>query len=200
MVSKRSALLLAAAFQFVFSCLMPRYAWAQLRRPPTLQELTRPQVTAPEAAPDGREAQFIATTAQRIDRDHVGIHVYQNGKPVGLFPHFHELVTATPNNHQNGLDKLVGTSVTLVPSEKQADQWEVFKGVGGVAAGPTAAPKLKARQWEIYTGVGGTGELVLADNIFKVHQVLLSSRSNPIEIHVDGQVHRLKPGQAVLVL
>jgi hypothetical protein len=48
--------------------------------------------------------------------------------------------------------------------------------------------------------VGGVGELVLADNIFKVHQVLLSSRKNPIEIRIDGQIQHLKPGQAVLVL
>jgi len=41
---------------------------------------------------------------------------------------------------------------------------------------------------------------VLADNIFKVHQVLLSSRKNPVEIHIDGEIHRLKPGQALLVL
>jgi hypothetical protein len=65
---------------------------------------------------------------------------------------------------------------------------------------PSAGSKLRAHQWHIYTGVGGVGELVLADNIFKVHQVLLSSRKNPIEIRIDGQIQHLKPGQAVLVL
>jgi hypothetical protein len=59
---------------------------------------------------------------------------------------------------------------------------------------------LKAHQWDIYTGVGGVGELILADNIFKVRQVLLSSRKNPIEIRIDGQIHHLKPGQALLVM
>jgi hypothetical protein len=63
-----------------------------------------------------------------------------------------------------------------VPSEKRADQWDVF------------------------TGVGGVGELVLAGNIFKVRQVLFSTRKNPLEVRVDGQIHRLKPGQALLVL
>jgi hypothetical protein len=162
--------------------------------------VTQPRETAPDETPSGPEAQFIATTTQRVDRDHVGIQVYRNGKPVDLFPHFHELVTATPNDRQKGLDKLVGTSVTLVPSEKQTDQWDVFTGVGGVSGRRTGVPKLKAHEWNIFTGVGGTGELVLADNIFKVHQVLLSSRKNPIEVHVDGQIHRLKPGQALLVL
>jgi hypothetical protein len=130
----------------------------------------------------------------------VGIQVYRNGKPVNLFPHFHELVTATPAGHPTGLDKLVGTAVTLVPSEKQAEQWDVYTGVGGAGGRSAGVPKLRASQWNIFTGVGGTGELVLADNIFKVHQVLLSSRKSPIEVHVAGQIHRLKPGQALLVL
>ena len=200
MVSRRLALFLVAAFAIVFNFLLPQFASGQILRPPSLQEATQPQTTAPEEAFAGPEAQFIATTAERIDRDHVGIQVYRNGKPVNLFPHFHELVTATPAGHQTGLDKLVGTAVTLVPSEKQAEQWDVYTGVGGVSSRRTAVPKLKPSQWDIFTGVGGTGELVLADNIFKVHQVLLSSRQSPIEIHIDGQIHRLKPGQALLVL
>jgi hypothetical protein len=200
MGSKRLPLFLVAAFAIAFSFFMPNFASGQLHRPPSLEEMTQPKATAPEEAPDAPEAQFIATTTQRIDRDHVGIHVYRNGKPVDLFPHFHELVTATPADRQKAFDKLVGTSVTLVPSDKQSDQWEVFTGVGGVAAGPTAGSKLKAHQWDIYTGVGGVGELILADNIFKVRQVLLSSRKNPIEIRIDGQIHHLKPGQALLVM
>jgi hypothetical protein len=200
MGSKRLPLFCVAAFAIALSFLMPNFASGQLPRPPTLEEMTQPKATAPEEAPAGPEAQFIATTTQRINRDHVGIHVYQNGKPVELFSHFHELVTATPAGRQKGFDKLVGTSVTLVPSEKQADQWDVFRGVGGVSFRPTAMPKLRAQQWDIYTGVGGVGELVLADNIFKVRQLLLSSRKNPIEIRIDGQIHRLKPGQALLVM
>jgi hypothetical protein len=200
MVSKRLALLLVAAFAIVFNFLLPQFASGQIPRPPSLQEMTQPNATAPEGALAGPEAQFIATTTQRVDRDHVGIQVYRNGKPVNLFPHFHELVTATPAGHPTGLDKLVGTAVTLVPSEKQAEQWDVYTGVGGAGGRSAGVPKLRASQWNIFTGVGGTGELVLADNIFKVHQVLLSSRKSPIEVHVAGQIHRLKPGQALLVL
>jgi len=199
MVSRRLALFLVAALAIV-SFLLPQFASGQFHRPPSLQEATQPQTTAPEEAFAGPEAQFIATTAERIDRDHVGIQVYRNGKPVDLFPHFHELVTATPAGHQNALDKLVGTAVTLVPSEKQAEQWDVYTGVGVAAGRSPGVPKLRPSQWDIFTGVGGTGELVLADNIFKVHQILLSSRKNPIEIHIDGQIHRLKPGQALLVM
>ncbi len=89
-----------------------------------------------------------------------------------------ELVTATPAGHQKppGLDGLAGRSVALAPSDKRADQWDIF------------------------SGVGGTSEMVLADNIFKVRQVLLCSRKNPVEVRIDGQIHRLKPGQALLVL
>jgi hypothetical protein len=176
MVSRRLALLLVAAFAIVFNFTMPKFTSGQFRHPPSLEEMTQPRVTTPERSSAGPEAQFIATTTQRIDRDRVEIRVYRNGKLVELFPHFHELVTATPTDRQRAFDKLVGISVTLVPSEKQAEQWDVF------------------------TGVGGVGEQILADNIFKVRQVLLSSRKNPIEVHVDGQIHRLKPGQALLVL
>jgi len=200
MASRSLALLLVAAFAIVFNFLLPQFASGQIPHPPSLQEMTQANATAPEGALAGPEAQIIATTTQRVDRDHVGIQVYRKGKPVELFSHFHEIVTATPADRQKGFDKLVGTSVTLVPSDKQADQWDVFTGVGGVSASSTGGPRLKWHHWDIFTGVGGTGELVLADNIFKVHQVLLSSRKNPIEIHIDGQVHHLKPGQALLVL
>jgi hypothetical protein len=178
---------------------IPSISSGQIPRPPSLQELTQPKENTPEGIFAGPTAQFIATTAQRIDRDRMEIRVYRNGKPVELFAHFHELVTATPAPGQKGLDKLAGTSVTLVPSEKRTDQWDVFTGVGGVGGSQLPA-KLRPHQWNIFSGVGGVGELTLADNIFKVRQVLLSSRKNPIEIRVDGQIHRLKPGQALLVM
>jgi hypothetical protein len=176
MLPKRLALLPVAALVLFSNLSTPKFASGQIRRPPSLEEMTQPIVTTPERAPAKSEVQFIATTTQRIDRDRVEIRVCRNGRPVELFPHFHELVTATPADHQMGLDRLVGRSVALVPSEKRADQWDIF------------------------TGVGGVGDQVLADNIFKVRQVLLSSRKNPIEVRVDGQIHRLKPGQALLVL
>ena len=141
-----------------------------------LRALTPPGETTPDKAPVGPAAQFIATSTQRIDRDRAEVRVYRNGQPVELFTKFHELLTATPADRQMGLDRLVGKSVALVPSEKRADQWDIF------------------------TGVGGVGELILAGNIFKVRQVLLSSRKSPLEVRVDGQIHRLKPGQALLVL
>ena len=206
MFSKRLAPLLVAAFALFFNFSMPKLTWGQkipspqaLKSETQLRAVTQPEETTPEKAPVGPWAQFVATSTQWIDRDRVEIRVYRNGKPVELFSSFHELVTATPANRQMGLDRLVGKSVALVPSEKEANQWDVFTGVGGVRGGLLPS-KIRPDQRDIFTGVGGTGELTLADNIFKVRQVLLSSRKNPIEVHVDGQIHRLKPGQALLVL
>ncbi len=181
MVTKRLAPLLVAVFALFFNFLMPKLMLGQIRRPPSLKEMTQPGEPAPEEAPVGPGAQAIATSTQRIDRDRAEVRVYRSGQPVELFPHFHELLTATPADHQKGieLDGLAGRSVTLVPSEKRADQWDIFTGVGGA---------------------GGVDGLILADNIFKVRQVLLSSRKNPIEVRIDGQTHRLKPGQALLVM
>jgi hypothetical protein len=178
MFTKRLVPLLVAAFVLFCNFSIPILASGQIRRPLSVEEMTRARETTPAKAPVGPGAQFVATSTQRFDRDRVEVRVYRSGQPVELFPHFHELLTATPADHQKGieLDRLAGKSVTLVPSEKRSDQWDIF------------------------TGVGGTGELTLADNIFKVRQVLLSSRKNPIEVRIDGQIHRLKPGQALLVM
>ena len=181
MFPKRLVPLLAAAFVLFFNFSIPKLASGQrILSPKAFQnEMQRHAPTQPgetEKAPVGPAAQFIATSTQRIDRDHEAVRVYRNRQPVELFPGFHELLTATPADRQTGVDRLVGKSVAVVPSEKRADQWDIF------------------------TGVGGVGELILAGNIFKVRQVLLSSRKNPLEVRVDGQIHRLKPGQALLVL
>ncbi len=181
MFTKRLAPLLVAVFALFFNFSIPKLASGQIRRPPSLKEMTQGGETTPQKAFEGPGAQFVATSTQRIDRDRAEVRVYRSGQPVELFPHFHELLTATPADHQKGieLDGLAGRSVTLVPSEKRADQWDIFTGVGGA---------------------GGVDGLILADNIFKVRQVLLSSRKNPIEVRIDGQTHRLKPGQALLVM
>jgi hypothetical protein len=179
MFTKRLAPLLVAAFALFFNFSIPKLSSGQIRRPPSLKEMTQAREATPEKAPVGPAAQFVATSTQRIDRDRAEVRVYRSGQPVELFPHFHELLAATPSSRQVGLDRLAGKSVTLVPSEKRADQWDIFTGVGGA---------------------GGVDGLVLADNIFKVRQVLLSSRKNPIEVRIDGQIHRLKPGQALLVM
>jgi hypothetical protein len=180
MFPKRLVPLPVAAFVLFFNSSPAKLTAGQIPSPQALKNemqlraLTQPGET--KKASVGPAAQLIATSTQQIDRDRAEVRVYRNGQPVELFAKFHELLTATPADRQMGLDGLVGKSVAVVPSEKRADQWDIF------------------------TGVGGVGKLILAGNIFKVRQVLLSSRKNPLEVRVDGQIHRLKPGQALLVL
>jgi hypothetical protein len=142
-----------------------------------LRAVTPPAEITPDKSPLGPAPQLIATSTERIDRDLVEIRVYRNGRPVELFPHFHELLAATPADHRVAFASLVGRSVALVPTEKHAGQWDIYLGV-----------------------VGGVFEDTLAGNIFVVRQVLRSSRKNPIVVRVNGQIHSLKPGQALLLL
>ena len=58
----------------------------------------------------------------------------------------------------------------------------------------------KPNRWEVYQDVWAGGELTLADNVFKVKQVFISSHWNPVEPRLDRQIVRLKPGDALLVL
>jgi hypothetical protein len=198
MFPKRLVPLPVAAFVLFFIFSQAELAAGQIPSPQALKnemqlrEVTQPAEATPEKAPVGPAAQLIATSTQRIDRDRTEVRVYRNGQPVELFTKFHELLAATPADRQMGLDRLVGKSVALVPSEKRADQWDIFAGVGGVGGDSGVG---------VFRGVDGVvGGLVLADNIFRVRQVLLSSDKMPIEVRIDGQVHRLKPGQALLVL
>jgi hypothetical protein len=130
---------------------------------------------APKFVPDESQGQRIGILTKRIDTHLLDVHVYQSGQPVALFPQLHELVTAVPADGRKGLEDIQGRSVALVPSAKAANQWEVFRGVAG-------------------------GELCLADNIFVVRQVLVSTRKKPIRVQVDGTTHRLKPGEVLLVM
>jgi hypothetical protein len=180
---------------FVIVLLLPNFSSAQLRPPPTLEEMTRPQANRVERTAPLEGAEFVATTTQRIDRDHMEIRVFQGGKPVELSRDFHELVTATPADHHKALDGLAGKTVAVIPSEKR------YNAAGAAGVSENLLPwRIQADHWDIFTGVGGVGEQTLADNIFKVRQALLCSRKNPIEIHLNGQVYHLKPGQVLLVL
>jgi len=140
-----------------------------------LREAVPPAPYAPKFVPDESQGQRIGILTKRISTNLLDIHVYQNGQPIALFPQLHELVTALPADGGKGLDEIQGRSVALVPSAKAANQWEIFRGVAG-------------------------GELCLADNIFVVRQVLVSTRKKPIRVQVDGETHRLKPGEVLLVM
>jgi len=148
----------------------------EVKRQTQLRSLAQPERVAPERVPVGPAPQIIGTTSERIDRDRLDVRVYQSGQAVELPPRFRELIAATPADHRMQLNNTTGKGVTLVPSEKGAGRWD------------------------IYLGVGGVHELCLAGNIFVVKQVLVSSRKSPIEVRVDAKIHRLRPGQALLVI
>jgi len=130
---------------------------------------------ASKFVPDESQGQRIGLLTKRINTHLLDVHVYQSGQPIALFPQLHELVTAVPADGRKALGDIQGKSVALVPSAKAANQWELFSGVAG-------------------------GELCLADNIFVVRQVLISTRKKPIRVQVDGETHRLKPGEVLLVM
>ncbi len=142
------------------------------------EKLTRNEVHS------GAASQLIATSTRWIDRDREEIRVYRSGVLVELPAGFHELLVATPVPGYARLDKLVGRSVAIVRSVEHADRWDIFVGVGG----------------GVGAGAGATEPLTLADNVFRVSQVLVSSSKNSVELLVGGKVYLLKSGQALLVL
>lgn len=118
---------------------------------------------------------LVARATTRIERDLKEIRVFRNNQPVKLVP-FQELLAATPVGGAVPLDSLVGKSVALIRSLEEDGQWE------------------------IYTGVGGVGKLILPGNIFIIREVFLASSKEPIQVRVNGRMHHLKPGQALIVL
>lgn len=119
--------------------------------------------------------QVVATCSERIQPDGLEIRVYAAHRAIELRG-FVELLVAMPVSGKAALDKLERKSIGLIRSEQGAGQWDV------------------------YSGVGGVGELILADNVFRVRRVLVSSRQNPVEVRFDGRSRRLRSGEALLVL
>ncbi len=121
---------------------------------------------------------LIARATQRIERDRMEVRVYQSGLLLEM-PRFDELVIATPVEGATAVDTLVRKSVALVRSERHSDEWDVYTNV----------------VWR-----GGWDELTLPDNVFIIRKVVVASRKHPVEVRVDGSLHRLKPGETLLVL
>jgi hypothetical protein len=129
-------------------------------------------------APSESTASPVAEVRQRIETDRLEVRVYQRKKLVQLAG-FMELFVVTPlPGPPETMENLAKRSVAIVRSEKNHDRWEVYQ--------------------DVWAGVGK--ELTLADNVFKVKQVFISSQRSPIELRLDGQTVRLKPGDALLVL
>jgi hypothetical protein len=142
--------------------------------------LIPPSVTALRAgqASPGHAATPVAQVRERIERDRLEIRVYQ-GKQLVQLASFLELCIVEPiSGPVKAIENLAHRSVAIVRSDKNPDRWEVYQDV-----------------W-----AGGGRELTLADNVFRVKQVLISSPRNPIELRLDEKVVNVEPGEAVLVL
>jgi hypothetical protein len=123
-------------------------------------------------------ANLVAVVTQRIETDRFEVRVYQRKKLVQLTP-FTELFVVTPLPGQpKTIENLASRSVAIVRSEKKPDRWEVYE--------------------DVWAGTGK--EMTLADNVFKVKQVFISSPQSPIELRLDEKMIGLKPGDALLVL
>lgn len=160
-------------------------------RPPFLRRsllhlLALPACLAAQAPP---AYQHVAVATRRIVRDRVSVSVYQGTKRVNL-PRFFELVIVEPLGQAESLDRLLETSVLLVPSDKRQGAWNVY-----------AEPAQTSQAFRHATLiVGQAEELTLPDNVFAVEMVLVSTRKSPVEVQADRAIYKLKPAEALLVL
>jgi hypothetical protein len=141
---------------------------------PALPTVLRAGQSPPESIPHP-----VAQVKERIEMDRFEVRVYQGKKLVQL-PRFMELYVVTPlPGSPNPIENLAKKSVAIFRSEKNPERWEVYQ--------------------DVWAGTGGDA-LTLADNVFKVKQVLISSPQSPIELRLDEKVVQLKPGDVLLVL
>ena len=122
---------------------------------------------------------------------------------------FKELLAVTPLvGARRTIENLVGKSVAVVSSVKRPDRWEVYILPSAASLSHNDGRRLEvsynpAQQRRTRSGNTSqetlTGQM-LADNVFVVKKVFISSQRSPVELKLDGQVIRLKQGDALLVL
>jgi hypothetical protein len=122
---------------------------------------------------------LIAEVRQRIETDRLEVRVYQGKKLVQLARYTELYVVMPLPGPPKTIENLAKRSVAIFRSEKNPDRWEVYQ--------------------DVWAGAGDE-LMTLADNVFKVKQVFISSQRSPIELRLDGQIMRLKAGDALLVL
>jgi hypothetical protein len=156
---------------------------------------------AGQGAATSSTASLVAEVNQRIETDRFQVRVYQ-GKQLVQLARFRELFVVTPlGGRTRTIESLVGRSVAIVPSKERLDRWEVHV-LRSVAVLGRSCRLLEGFYETVQQPVriGAGQELMLAENIFKVKQVFVSSRRRPVEIELDGQVIDLKSGDALVVL
>ena len=126
----------------------------------------------------------VAEANEWVETHGLDLHVFRGKKPVRLVRCRSFLVVSPLGKSAETIEALAKTSVVVVRSLHKPDRWEVYSGVGG-------------------GGGAGTGRLLsftLADNVFKVKQVIVSSSEDLVELQADGRVIQVKPGDALLIL
>ena len=148
---------------------------------------TTPQQNTPTPAPQP-EVQQIATGRQRISRGNQTV-VISRGRQNVTADYFIEMVIVrmgAPALLRRWLtddkidpEKLAGETISLSRSTKDRAQWNVFR---GGASGASA------------------DDLTMAENVFRIQKVLLSTAKSQVKVQIDGQVYRLEPGEVLLLL
>jgi hypothetical protein len=146
----------------------------------------------------------VATVNRRIETDNLEISVYQGKRRVQLQT-FVQLLVITPlAGRAETVENLVGASVAIVPSNRPSKRLEVhllspvvfLSHDDGhshrISYDATQQPQNMYREY--------TFQQMLADNVFIVKQVLVSSQRNPVELRIAGEPIQVKRGDALLVL
>ena len=176
------------------------YAWVTLIGLVSIQAFPM-TLERGQGASTSSATSLVAEVNQRVETDRLQVRVYQGKKLVPL-ARFRELFVVTPlGERSQTIASLVGRSVAIVPSAKRPDRWEVHvlrtvavldrqdRRLGGFYEPAQQHVRIRSGQ-----------EQMLAENIFKVKQVFVSTRRRPVEIRLDGQVIDLKSGDALVVL
>ena len=176
------------------------YAWVTLIGLVSIQAFPMTLETG-QGASTSSTSILVAEVNQRIETDRLQVRVYQ-GKQLVQLARFTELFVVTPlGGGSQTIESLIGSSVAIVRSAKRRDRWEVYV-LRSVAVlgrqGRLLEGFYEPVQQHVPIRIGQ--ELMLAENVFKVKQVFVSSRRRPVEIKLDGQVIYLKSGDALVVL
>ena len=77
-------------------------------------------------------------------------------------------------------EKLTGETISLSRSTTDRAQWNVFRGGA--------------------SGASADDALTMAENVFRIQKVLLSTAEGRVKVQIDGRVYRLEPGEVLLLL
>jgi hypothetical protein len=132
--------------------------------------------SSPPADQPQPRLQLVAIGKQRIAQGKQAIVIVRGSENVALDA-FAELVIARMTDDKFDPEKLLGQTILLVRSTRDRNQWNVF--LGGLSAGDPQA---------------------MAENVFDVQDVLLSTAKEQVRVQIDSSIYRLKPGEVLLAL